>query len=94
MENYQQSLSEREEEEEGELLCSISSGLSLDVDVVVVGALRGVKRMLAASEGLVEDHPFGAVSFEAHVHHAYNVHVAIAGVPVPAIGVIGTEGGS
>ena len=66
---------------------------SLDIGVVVVGALRGVGGLLAASESLVEDHFGRAVKNEAHLHQAFNVEVAIAGVPVQAIGMTCTEGG-
>ena len=69
-------------------------GLCLDVVVVVGGALGGVEGMLAAVQGLVEDHPFGAMGHEAQVHDALDVQVAVAGVPVLAVRLARTEGGS
>ena len=72
---------------------SVLSGFCLDVDVVVVGALRGVVRMLAASHRLIEDHSLGTAVGEAHVHQAFHVQVAVAGVPVLTVGLARAEGG-
>ena len=63
------------------------------VGTVVVGALWGVGRMLAATHRLVEDHIFGAVTNEAQAHQALNIQVAVAGLPVPTVGSARTEGG-
>ena len=72
---------------------SVLSGFRLDVDVVVVGALRGVVRMLAASHQLVKDHSPGATSGEAQMNQALHVQVAVAGVPVQTVGLARAEGG-